>query len=155
MSLSFNQILQIFEDILIRRYNEILEYDTSEDKIDVKSFALFIFTCKKQYRMYAINHESQILEIWEFIRGNKHNFDTVMETMVELRLRIGDSYIFLKDQIKDSYGQFTSNGSIIDEETLERLPTMEKLKTFLDNNNWLVFFYLIQNINLKFTSPKK
>lgn len=142
-----NSLVYISE--IVNRKMQSCAYAHTGENVDEKIATVgeFLIHVHFDIRLYAICTEPQIMEIWNFIRGDEVVFDFLMEVTAEFIATLSESQItYLVERISAGYGS-SDEKCIMDDATKERLPTSKFLKGVLTNNNWLVCIYLL-NIRL-------
>lgn len=148
--MSYIEILTTFQQILDRRFLEAKVRSTlSGDDVPLKSIQELFFYAKFDIRFYALASSGQMEEIWDYVRGDEHKLDFVMGLRSELFTRLTDAG---NDKAVNLVGLLTLGHSlsqtvdyresVIDTDTLERLPESDWLKKTLQANDWLVVLYL-------------
>jgi len=138
---------------LIEKINKIIiqylgQYNlieiNNESKISIYQWLLEFKTSR---RIYAILTESQLIEIYEEIRKDEKKFDFLMQLTIFLRLNLGNElYNQWVDEILFSYNLWEYKG-LIDEETYERMPKLNNLKTLIQYP-WYITLISFVNFNI-------
>lgn len=147
-------LVEHFGKIARRRFQEAQMMEGLEVGSGVKkSLQTLFFYVKFDLRIYALSTESQINDVWTFIRNDENMLDFVMGVRGELFSSIPVNVKeFIPHLIGDSYGQARHMGyavkRVMDSDTHNRLPTDQWYQEVLYQNDWLIVIFLIDWYNL-------
>lgn len=140
-------ILEELESIIAEKIRETKIECIVTDEEPLRALQELIFYIKYDLRTYAISTDTQLEKLWEFIRANERHLDFILETKISLVFKVGreewdneiDNYVCTCYGILDS---------VMDVDTIERLPTGAWLKEALEKNDWFFVILLLKLIKI-------
>lgn len=154
--MDYRGIQEIFQQILERRFKETkVRSVLSGDDAPMKSIQELFFYAKFDIRFYALASKTQVETVWDYIRGDEYKLDLTMGIRSEFFSRLlggGERELSELNRLL-MVGHSMSAGvdyqeCAIDEDTLDRLPDRDWLKSALNNNDWLVVLYLMHQAEM-------
>lgn len=166
MSVSAASVVEHAREILkehnLRRLRELQALDAD----GAERLVAFLTQLRVGASFWAVASETQAEEFWDMVRGDDVVMQFVMSGTSELRLRLVsrwtdagshtaqiDEWGKLCRTLGHSYGNWgeisnhrNQTGSLIDAETLDRLPSSNFLTNLLMDNPWLVTLFLIETL---------
>tara|TARA_B100000929_G_C15510907_1_gene420343 strand:- start:2162 stop:2644 length:483 start_codon:yes stop_codon:yes gene_type:complete len=154
--MDYRDIQEIFQQILERRFKETkVRSVLSGDGAPMKSIQELFFYAKFDIRFYALASKTQIEAIWDYVRGDEHKLDLTMGIRSEFFSRLlgsgGQGLSELTHILMASHSMSVGvdyRECAMDEDTLDRLPDGDWLKSTLNNNDWLVVLYLMHQAEM-------
>lgn len=137
---TIEQAVGLVEEITRRKLEEAAYFSIGEARRELGIREL-IYYIKGDLRMYVIASDTQVADIWDYIRSDEHRLDFILETHAELMLRL-ENPDSLYGEIAAAYGIHVKQG-VMDADTHDRLPDSKTIQELLSHNQWLVLFYVL------------
>ncbi len=134
---------EIINDIVHRRVRHL---DGNVNKeLAAKLLGVF-FT----FRLYTIGTKGLLEKLWAEIRSDVSFTDFILTSANELRLRLTvDEYGKVLDAIVTAYGHPQDDSTVVDADTLGRLPGKgNEFRAMLQSNPWFVFLIILETLEL-------
>lgn len=141
-------VFAIFDDVVERRLMRTLI------EKDLNAIADFLKPVIVTRRLYRVRTEKDVNELWQLIAQNEVLVDFVLNLSAELHIWLEMSEVGVSDLIaalgaaygqhrNDYHSKSANNKSLINADTLDRLPSPAEVEGWCKANCWLVSLYLI------------
>ena len=134
---------EIISDIVHRRIR------TADGVVD-KELAAKLMSIFFTFRIYTIGNKAILEKFWAEVRSDVKFTDFVLTATNELRLRltIGE-FSEIVEAIANAYGHPRNDATVMDADTLGRLPSKDnEFKSTLNANPWFVFLIILETLEL-------
>lgn len=134
---------EIVSDIVHRRIRGV------DGTVDAKLAGKLMTICFT-FRLYTIGTKGLLEKLWEEVRSDVAFTDFLLTSTVELKLRLtAAERTELNDAIVAAYGHPNDDATVVDHDTLARLPTKEsEFKNILKANPWFAFLIILETLEL-------
>lgn len=134
---------EIISDIVHRRIRTV---DGTVDKELAAKLMSIFFT----FRIYTIGNKAILEKFWAEVRSDVKFTDFVLTSTNEMRLRLtSNEYSEVVESIINAYGHPRNDSTVVDPDTLGRLPSKDnEFKSALNSNPWFVFLIILETLEL-------
>lgn len=137
---------RVAHDIATKRW---LDLETGMAK---KRLVTSLISLLRDTRLYLIVTESDLEALWDDLRKDVTLVDFLLMSAMDLKFRlpvgVTGGYESVIDRLAIAYGSLGDGKSVVDSDTLSRLPNSEAHRQLLKHNGWYFFLLLLETTAL-------